>query len=55
MTRFIVVGMSLMMLAGCGAEGKPVRPEAETVRPQTGAPAGGLTVSGHATVGVIYN
>lgn len=49
MIRFLIAGLSLAMLAGCGADGAPERPTAgEPV------PTSGVTVSGDLTVGVIY-
>lgn len=56
MLRFLAVGLSFTMLAGCGADGEPVRPTASgsvTVTPSgvsTGATVG--VVKGPVSIGI---
>ncbi|WP_438992195.1 hypothetical protein [Lentibacter sp.] len=52
MVRFLSLGLSLVILAGCGADGAPVRPTggADEAPAQTG-----VSVSGYGTVGVVYD
>ncbi len=49
MIRFLPTILSLALLAGCGADGAPERPSASEPASTTG-----VTVSGYATVGVVY-
>lgn len=51
MVRFFSLGLSLMILVGCGADGEPLRPSAA---PSESTSPSGVNVSGYETVGVIY-
>ncbi|MCW1955523.1 MAG: argininosuccinate lyase [Roseobacter sp.] len=51
MVRYLCLGLGLLVLAGCGADGAPMRPSMEK---SDSAAAGGVTLSGYGTVGVVY-
>ena len=49
--RFVLLSLSLLALAACGADGAPEPPAAKAAQ----TPSSGVKISGDARVGVVYN